>query len=91
MGSLSETMDVPNPWYLKIWDIKSLAMWCALIVFLTGIKCVYLLKQSTIVQILVFPCMDLGNPKIKSIEILSHGAFGIGRGCNKLGAFPLSY
>ena len=46
---------------------------------------------TTIVQIPLFPCIDLGNPKIKSIEILCHGASSIDKGCSKPGALPLSY
>ena len=55
--------------------MNKLAICFALIVFLTCRKCACLLKRSTIVHIPLFPCMDFGNPKIKSIELLFHGAF----------------
>ena len=59
----------------------------ALIVFLTGQKCACFLKQSTIVHIPLFPCMDFGSPKIKSIEILCHGASRIGKGWKQTWCF----
>ena len=36
-------------------------------------------------------CVDLGNPKTKSMDMLCQGASGIGNGCNNPDAFPLSY
>ena len=63
----------------------------ALTVLFIGIKCAYLLNQSIIVQILVFPCMDLGNAKMKSMDMLSRVESGIGNGCSNPTYFPLSY
>ncbi|MCO5570274.1 hypothetical protein L7F22_023993 [Adiantum nelumboides] len=91
LGSRSETTEDGIPWYLNIWDVNIVAMFFALIVFLTGRKCACLLKRSTMVHIPLFPCMDLGNPKIKSMDILCQGASGIGKGCSNPEGLPLSY
>ena len=91
LRSLLETILLGRPWYLKMLEIKRVAIWCSLIVFLTDIKWACLLNQSTIIHMPVFPWLEWGNPKTKSMDILSHGPSRIGRGYNNSGCFPLLY
>jgi hypothetical protein len=46
-------------------------------------KCVILENLSTITNIESLPFLNLGKPKIKFIEILTHGSLGIGKGVYK--------
>jgi hypothetical protein len=62
--------------------MKMLAMSMALQVDLTGMKREYLLSFSITTIMASFFLVDFGNPVMKSMEMVSHFHYGIGRGCN---------
>ena len=80
LGSQSKTIEDGIPWCLNTWERNNVAMFFALIVFLTGKQCACLLKQSTMVHIPLLPCVDFGNPKTKSMDMLYQGKSRIGNG-----------
>jgi len=47
-----------------------------------GRKCAYLLNLSTTIKMESLP-LDFGRPSMKSMEMSSQIALGMGRGCNK--------
>ena len=79
------------PWYVNMLEINIVAMFFALEFFLTGKKCTYLLNQSTMVHIPILPCVALGSPSTKSMDIHCQCQFCIGNGCNNPNSFPFSY
>jgi hypothetical protein len=56
---------------------------------LVGMKCAILLNQSTTTMMTSKP-LDGGKLTMKSMDTLSHGPSGIGKGCNKPACFLLS-
>jgi hypothetical protein len=60
--------------------MNMLAISIALQVDLTGIKWADLLNLSTTTMMVSFCLVDVGNPMMKSMEMVSHFHSGIGRG-----------
>jgi hypothetical protein len=79
--SLSDTISLGIPCSLNISFMNMLVISIALQVDLTGIKWADLLNLSTTTMMASFCLVDVGNPVMKSMEMVSHFHFGIGRGC----------
>ena len=79
--SLSDTIFLGIPCSLNISFMNMLAISIALQVDLTGIKWVDLLNLSTTTMMASFCLVDVGNPVMKSMEMVSHFDSEIGRGC----------
>jgi hypothetical protein len=79
--SLSLTMVLGKPCSLKISLRNKSATCVALKSLAMEKKCANLVNLSTTTKIQSFSCA-LGNPMMKSIEMLSHLCSGMGRGCN---------
>jgi hypothetical protein len=56
---------------------------------LVGMKCAILLNRSTTTMMASKP-FDGGKLTMKSMDTLSHGPSGIGKGCNNLACFLLN-
>jgi hypothetical protein len=82
--SLSDTISLGIPCSLNISFMNMLAISIALQVDLTEIKWVDLLNLSTTTMMASFCLVDVGNPVMKSMEMVSHFHSGIVRGCNNL-------
>jgi len=78
LTSLLDTMlrDPMKPYYLlknkSIMLVASSVLW-------HGIKCAIFENLSTTTKIESLPCLDLGKPKMKSIEMSNHGSLGTGK------------
>ena len=83
LGSMSDSIALGNPCNLKIYFIKTFAMAYLLFVYLTSTKCAYLDNLSTKTMIDSCCFIVIGKPLIKSMEIIPHFHYGIGKGCNK--------
>jgi hypothetical protein len=70
------------PYSLNIYFSNMLEIYISLQVDFTRIKRESLLKLSTTTIMASFFLVDLGNPVMKSMEMVSHFQSGIGRGCN---------
>jgi hypothetical protein len=79
--SLSLTMILGKPCILKNSLKKKYATYVALKYVAMEKKCANLVNLSTTTKIKSLPCA-FGNPVMKSIEMLSHLCYGMGRGCN---------
>ena len=80
--SLSDTISLGIPCSMTISFMKMLAISIALQFDLTEMKWEYLLKFSTMTMMTSFFLVDFGNPVMKTMEMVSHFHYGIGRGCN---------
>jgi hypothetical protein len=80
--SLLDMISFGIPCSLNISFMNMLAMYISLQVDLTGIKRADLLNLSTTTMMASFYLVDVGNPVMKSMEMVSHFHSGIGRGCN---------
>lgn len=78
-GPRSETISLGVLWSLKTWSWTACAVSLAEGCFGSGMKCVILLKQSTMVRMAVFPS-EAGSPVTKSMAIWDQGQVGTGRG-----------
>jgi hypothetical protein len=80
--SLSNMISLGIPCSLNISFMNILAISIALQVDLTGIKWADLLNLSSTTMMASFCLVEVGNPVMKSMEMVSHFHSGIGRGCN---------
>ena len=80
--SLSDTIVLGIPCSLNISFMNMLAISISLQVDLTGIKWGDLFSLSTTTIMASFCLVDVGNPVMKYMEMVSHFHSGIGRGCN---------
>ena len=81
-GSRSLMITCGTPQYFTTCLKKSLVASSAVQSAGTGMKVAYLENMSTITMMLPHPS-DLGRQVIKSMEILSYGFFGAGRGSRR--------
>ena len=70
------------PCSLNISCMNTWAISIALQVDLTGMKWEDFLNLSTTTMMASFCLVKVGNPVMKSMEMVSHFHYGIGRGCN---------
>jgi len=80
--SLSDTISLGIPCSLNISFMNMLAISISIQVNLLGIKWVDFLNLSTTSMMASFCLVDVGNPVMKSTEMVSHFHSRIGRGCN---------
>ncbi len=85
---LYPTLSFGRPWCLKMWEKNNLPVSWAVASSLVGMKCAILLNQSTTTMMASNP-LDGGKFTMKSMDTLSHGPSGIGKGCNKPACFLL--
>ena len=81
-GSLSDTITSGRPWFLNTCSMKSRAEPSAVMVSAHGASLTILLRRHTKTSMPVWRCLFFGNPKTKSMLILDHASFGMGRLCN---------
>jgi hypothetical protein len=81
-ASLSDIISLGIPCSLNIYFMKILEISISLQVEFTGMKWASLLNLSTTTMMASFCLVVLGSPVIKSMEMVSHFHYGIGRGCN---------
>ena len=81
--SLSLTMVLGRPCNLKISLKISLDTYVALKSVAMEKKCANFVNLSTTTKMQSFPCV-LGNLVMKSMDMLSHLCYGMGRGCSSL-------
>jgi hypothetical protein len=82
--SLSDMISLGIPYSLNISFMNMLAISITLQVDLTGIKWADFLNLSTTTMMASFCLVEVGNPVMKSMEMVSHFHYEIGRGCNNL-------
>jgi hypothetical protein len=87
--SLSDTIVFGMPWSLTMLEKKTSATDCAVYGCLRGKKCAYLIKRSTITNMIEYPSL-LGRPSIRSMDKSCHTCSGIGRGLRRLGVLQFS-
>jgi hypothetical protein len=87
-GSRSKSMSFGRPWCLKTCVKNSLHVSSVVASSFVGMKCAILLNRSTTTMMASNP-LDGGKLTMKSMDTLSHGPLGIGKGYNKLAYFLL--
>lgn len=89
-GSQSLTMELGIPCNLKICSKNNWANPLAVIGWLRGKQCEYLLHLSVTTQIISFP-LEFGSPVMKSIAMSLHGTIGIERLQQSWGFYRLMF